>query len=230
MPMPPSSCTKGERYCSASGLAYMISKRSCCPFGPTRRAALLAVAGLGEERQRLALAGAVALAALALVGERGRVVQDVADVVGEIGEEGFEDRLLVGGRRAARHHVAPLPVGGAAALDAVEEGGVDPFEVEHGLDRLADAVVLPGRAAQVEEDAAGIGDGAGGDLGGDDVAALFRGEVVAGQPAVGVDLAAEGVFAGLEGLEGAGLVGVVVDTGSSSKLLAPTFTGRSLAQ
>ena len=174
-------------------------------------AALLAVAGVLEERERLALAGAVALAALALVGEGGGVGQDVADVVGEIGEERLEHGLLLGRGRAGGDHVAALPVARAAALDAVEEGGVDPLEVEHGLDRLPHALVLPGLAAQVEEDAAGEGDGAGGDLGRDDVAALLRREVVAGQPAVGVGLAAEGVLAGLEGLEGAGLVGVVVD-------------------
>ena len=60
-------------------------------------AALLAVAGVGEELQRLALAGAVALAALALVGERGRVVQDVADVVGRSARRGSRTACSSGG-------------------------------------------------------------------------------------------------------------------------------------
>ena len=201
---------RGRGTARRRGSRTMISKRSW-PFGADELAALLPVAGLGEQRERLALAGAVALAALALVGLGGGGVQDVADLGRELGEERLEDRLLVGRGDAVGHHVAALPVAGGAHLDPVEEGRVDPLEVEHGLDRLAHARVLPGFAAQVEEDAAGEGHGAGGELGGHHVAALLRREVVAGQPAVGVDLAAEGVLAGLERLEGARLVGVVVE-------------------
>ena len=145
------------------------------PFGPISRPPSWRVAGVVEERERLALAGAVALA-----GPRPGRATAAGSVrmspmpSGSSARSGSSTALLLGRGRALGDHVAALPVARAARCSTPwKRVALIHSKLNMVSIACAHARVLQGLAAEVEEDAAGEGDGAGGDLGGDDVAALL---------------------------------------------------------
>ncbi len=105
---------------------------------------------------------------------------------------------------------------------------VGPFKVIGERDGLPHAAVLHHVPAKVEDDSRRAGRGAIGQFRLDDLAVVHAGKIVAARPFLAVSLAAECIFAGLEGFEGSGVITKVFDP-YPVKVVAPDVERQILA-